>query len=139
MEAMLTENQIERVARLVRLAEYMTPELREGLLKLIRDLKVAEGAGAMPASAIQKMTDAVDDRLMADIVSDLRSGPGEPGGWLPPSRPSEQVRQASGGQTPLEPPSGIRYVDQIADHFDRLDRLSAAKQIADAVAAVKPK
>jgi hypothetical protein len=90
MADMLTENQVERLARLVRLAEYMTPELREGLAKLIRDLRTAEGV--MPNSAIDDLARAVPDKLCQEIVQDLRSGVGEPGGFLSPKpKPLDQA------------------------------------------------
>jgi hypothetical protein len=131
MEAMLTENQIQRIARLVRLAEYMTPELREGLAKLIRDLKVAEGEGVMPQSAIQPMVDAVGDQQMADIVADLRSAGRTEPRWMAPSPARKPEEKGSGplNPVPLEPPSGIRYVDEIAEAFAALDRRDLEKRL----------
>jgi hypothetical protein len=93
---MLTENELQRIGRLVRLAPYMDQEMRAKFLKLIRDLKVAEGQGIMPESAISDMAKAVPDQLVREIVADLRSGPAVPGSIVPTPRESEPVKRGSG-------------------------------------------
>ena|SRR6266480_1832937 len=90
---MLSENELQRLARLVRLAEYMSQEQREGLFKLIHDLRAAEGAGWMPQSAIQPMVDAVGDQQVRDIVNDLRGGRAEPGWIRPPAKRLEEMNK----------------------------------------------
>jgi hypothetical protein len=120
---MLTERQVERVGRLVRLAPYMNDEQREGLLKLVRELKAVDGAAIMPASAVEKMTEAVGDELMRDIVKDLRSGRSEPGFLAAPTGAPAKER-GSGWVKPLEhgSPSGQRAIDQMMDVQDALDK-----------------
>ena len=76
----------------------MTLEQRQALLELVRKLKAAEGSGSwLPQSAIQKMTDAVPDELMRDIVEDRKRGMTP--GWLPQLK-SEPVHRGSGWQSP---------------------------------------
>jgi hypothetical protein len=129
MEAMLTENQVERLARLVRLAPYFNQEQVAGLLKLIRDLKMAEGAGWMPQSAIQPMVDAVGDQQMSEIVNDLRSGPGEPGGFLGPTPKTAPREPPRARHIPLEPPPGIPIMDKMMDVQDALDKRELEKRL----------
>jgi hypothetical protein len=69
---MLTDNVLQRLQRLMNLLPVMDQAQREAFLKLIRDLKAAEGEGVMPSSAVQAMADAVPDDLMKRIVADLR-------------------------------------------------------------------
>jgi|SRR5262249_30316430 len=98
---MLSNDDMQRLQRLVRLAPYMTLEQRQGLLDLIRKLKAAEGTSWMPASAVQAMADVIDDKTLAAIVQEQQhvSVPG----WLPPSTPSEPVVRGSGWQSPPKP------------------------------------
>jgi len=98
---MLSNDDMQRLQRLVRLAPYMTLEQRQGLLDLIRKLKAAEGTSAMPASAVQAMADVIDDKTLAAIVQEQQhvSVPG----WLPPSKPGEPVQRGSGWQSPPKP------------------------------------
>ena len=105
--------------------------VREYIAKLAVD-----GVGCMPASAVQALAEAVPDQLVKDIVADNRRGVPEPSGLLGPSTGGSPTVKGSGWQkpTPLEPPSGVRYVDQIADHFAALDK---AEAIADAIDKVK--
>src|SRR5262245_49822191 len=88
---MVTNSDLERLARLVRLAEFMSKEQLEKLLEIIRAMKAQDAASALPKSAVKAMTDVVDDKLMRDIVQDLRSGPGAPG-WIKPSQGQAPVR-----------------------------------------------
>ena len=94
------------------------------------------GVGCMPVSAVQALAEAVPDQLVKDIVADNRRGVPGPSGLLGPSTGGNPTVRGSGWQkpTPLEPPSGVRYCDQIADHFAALDK---AEAIADAIDKVK--
>jgi hypothetical protein len=98
------------------------------LLALIREAKAMFGSGVMPRSAIQAMTDVVDDKLAREIVSDLRSGVGEPGGFLGPEKTVPKER-GSGWQKPTEmgSPPGIKYIDQMCDVQDAMDRIERGK------------
>jgi hypothetical protein len=87
----------------------------------------------LPASAVKAMCDVVPD--FRGIAQEQKQGVGSPGGFLGPELKAEKKEPPRAVEIPLEPPSGIRYVDQIAEHFDRLDRLQTAKQIADAIKA----
>jgi hypothetical protein len=124
---MISDNDIQRLGRLVRLAPYMNQEQREGLLKLVRDLKAADAAGWMPQSAIQPMVDAVGDQQMRDIVADLRTfGRAQPGGWLDPGK-SEPRQAPRSMYIPLEPPPGVAICDQMLDVQDAIDRAERVK------------
>lgn len=98
---MLTNDEVQRVARLVRLAPYMDQEQREGLLDLIRKLKAADAAGAMPTSAVQSMVDAIDDKTMRAIVEEQRHRP-EPG-WIKKPGPGPGEFGAKEKPEPSEP------------------------------------
>jgi hypothetical protein len=76
----------------------------------------------MPRSAMQAMLDAVPDSLMRDLRGDARR-PNPITGSAPPS-PQPSVQRGSGWQdaTPLKPPEGIKWVDQIAEGFDKRER-----------------
>jgi hypothetical protein len=129
-EVMLTQNQLERLARLVRLAPYFNQEQLEGLSKLVRDLKAAESAGVMPQSAIPPMVDAVGDRQMRDIVADLRGfGQAQPGGFLGPTTKSEPRQALRATHIPLEPPPGVRICDEMMDVQDALDKRELEKRL----------
>jgi hypothetical protein len=129
MEAMLTENQIQRLGRLVRLAPYLDQAMQRKLLDLIRDLKAAEGMGWLPQSAIQPMVDAVGDQQIRDIVNDLRSGVGEPGGFLGPTPKTELRQPPRAKHIPLEPPPGIPIMDEMMDVQDALDKRELEKRL----------
>jgi hypothetical protein len=126
---MLTDNQVQRLARLVRLAPHMDREQLEGLSGLVRDLKAVEGAAVMPQSAIEDMAKAVPDKLVREVVSDLRGGRVEPG-WLPPTK-SPPIPRGTGWVKPLEhgSPSGQRYVDQMMDVQDALDKRDLERRL----------
>jgi hypothetical protein len=81
-------------------------------------------------------------KAMCDVVPDFRGiaqeqkhGMGEPGGFLGSEPKAEKKEPRRATETPLEPPPGVKYVDEIAKHFDRLDRLQTMKTIADAIKA----
>ena len=98
---MLSNDDMQRLKRLVNLAPLMTQEMRQGLLDLIRKLKAAEGqACGLPASAIADLERAVPTELVQAIVEDQRHGVGVPG-WLPPSK-SEPVVRGTGWQSPAK-------------------------------------
>jgi len=94
----------------------------------------------MPASAVKSMTDVVDDKLMSDIVHDLRSGRAAPSGLIPDQKPipdekSAKVRGSGWVEpNPMGSVPGAKYVDQIADHFAALDR---EQTIADAMDRIR--
>jgi hypothetical protein len=107
---------------------------REDLVKmwvLIQRAKAERsGSGCMPQSAIKAMTDVVDDKLAREIVSDLRSGVGEPGGFLGPEKTVPKERGSGWiNPTPLTPPSGVEHCDRIAEHFAALDKRELEKRL----------
>jgi hypothetical protein len=93
----------------------------------------------MPASAA---------KAMAKIVPDVKSGgfdahahaqtkaPFEVSGFGPPGMhgPAKPVERGSGyvKAQPLTPPSGLRHVDAIAEHFAAIDKGEAIKQVVAA-------
>jgi hypothetical protein len=87
-QAMLTNDVIERLARLVRLAPHLPKEMQEELHEIIKEMMVAERTeGTMPNSAIADLAEAVPDKLMAQIAWEDRSaGKTVPGGFLPPRK-----------------------------------------------------
>lgn len=127
---MLTNDEIERVARLVRLAPYMDQEMRGKLLELIHDLKAADSAGIMPQSAIQQMVDVIDDKTLRVIVEEQKHGRSEPGFMkASPARKPEEKRSGPPKEIALGPPSGVEHCDRIADHFAALDRRDLEKRL----------
>jgi hypothetical protein len=81
-KVMLTKEELEKLA--------LSSEDLEKLLGLVSQYRAELRAKSMglPQSAVTAMTEVVGDKLMKDIVSDLRSGTGTPG-WLPePPKPS---------------------------------------------------
>jgi hypothetical protein len=95
--------------------------------------------GCMPVSAIDDLARAVPDKLMSEIVNDQRRGVPAPSGLAGPSEPNGPSVRGDGWQkpTPLEPPSGIKYVDQIADHFAAMDREQALGDAIDRIRKIK--
>jgi hypothetical protein len=113
--------------------ERMSPEDLGKLLTLIRQVRAEFGhRGAMPASAVQAMVDAVGDQQVRDIVKDLRSLP-EPG-FLPASevRSPKEQRSAPLKELPLEARRDIRWIDQMVDVQDALDKAERAKGFGSA-------
>jgi hypothetical protein len=103
---------------------------REELVRLwvlIQQVK-AERIGGMPQSAIADLVKAVPDRLVREIVSDLRTIP-EPGFLPAQPAPSPEARRGPVKALPLEPPSGVAHADRIADHFAALDRRDLEKRL----------
>jgi hypothetical protein len=112
--------------------EAMSPEDLVKLLGLIREAKALYGyrdGMSMPPSAVAKMTEVVGDKLMKEIVHDLRSGRAEPG-WFKPTGSPPPVR-GSGWTKPLEhsSPSGLRYIDRAMDVQDALDKRELEKRL----------
>jgi hypothetical protein len=86
----------------------------------------------MPASAVRAMVDVVPDfRGIAQEQKQMSAS----GGFLGTETKAAPKEPRRATETPIEPPSGIKYVDQIADHFDRLDKLETMRKIADAIKA----
>jgi hypothetical protein len=87
--------------------------------------------GCMPVSAIDDLARAVPDKLMSEIVNDQRRGVAAPSGLAGPNEPQGPKVRGSGWDKPipLESPPGVKYCDQIADHFAALDRLDMIRQI----------
>lgn len=82
-----------------RVFPYLDQETQQRVLALVREYqpKFAAIEAGIPASAVQAMADAVPDKLMAEIVHDLRKGPGEPG-WIK-REPQGGVVRGSGWQS----------------------------------------
>jgi hypothetical protein len=80
----------------------------------------------MPANALAAMVAAVPEGLMSEIRRDARrSNPATPSSMIPsPQSPSQPVQRGTGWRdsAPLKPPEGIKWVDQIAEGFDRRER-----------------
>jgi len=94
----------EVLGTVARVLPYLDRETQERVLAVIREFKpkfAAIEAGGMPASAVDAMAQAVPDKLMAEIVHDLRKGPGEPG-WIK-REPQGEVKRGSGWQSPPKP------------------------------------
>jgi len=115
---MLSDSDVKRLQRLVNLAPLMDREQLEQLLELIRKLKAAEAASIMPESAIDEMRKAVDDKLMSEIVRDLRKGPAQPSS-IAPARPSAPVVRGTGWQEPKNEDRSRQFqlVDDIVNYW----------------------
>jgi hypothetical protein len=112
----------------------MSAEQLIGLWRLVRDFRMKMmGAGPLPLSAIQEMEKITPDRLMASIVEDNRKAKGvpAPSGLIPDEKPEPKKVRGSGWQkpVPLDVPPGVKYCDEIADHFAALDRLDTIRQV----------
>lgn len=131
----LTKEQLKAI-------EGMPYEEAAKLLAMIRAYKARFLAQAepLPLSAIDEMAKIVPDKLMSEIVEDNRKAKGvpAPSGLLTPER-TEPVVKGSGWAkpTPLEPPSGVRYVDEIAQHFAALDKEQMIADAADRIRKIK--
>lgn len=119
------------------LLEELPKEMLEQLMELVKMEKAKAGGqcGAMPQSAVQSLVDCVGDQQVRDIVNDLRTV-SEPGGFLPsksgPSSGTAVPKERGSGwknPPPLEPPAGIKYIDQALDVQDALDRRDLEKRL----------
>src|SRR5262245_38964244 len=89
---MLSNDELERLRRWANIVPYLDREIQEKFLEMLRTLKAAEDRECgLPASAVEKMVEAVPDKLMADIVNDNRNGISKPG-WIKPSQGQPVVR-----------------------------------------------
>jgi hypothetical protein len=102
------------------------------LARVLRELKSGP-MGCMPQSAIDDLAKAVPDTLVRDIVNDNRKGPSVPG-WLPPEKPGEPVKNTGGWVKPNElgTPSGTKYIDQMCDVQDAIDRRELERKLGGA-------
>jgi hypothetical protein len=85
------------------------------------------------AEGLKAMTDAVGDRLMADIVNDNRRSPIA-------QEPKPKARERGSGwydAKPLGPQPGINYVDQLCDAADVRDRAERIAQLQAQLKALK--
>ena len=87
---------------------------------------------SMDRSAIQAMINAVPESLMSDLRSDARRPNPVTGGATP--QPQQPVKRGSGWQEPrpLEPPPGIRHIDEMMDAQDERDKAELAFKFAKA-------
>jgi hypothetical protein len=102
-----------------------------GLLGLVRKARAMFGTGCMPWSAIEDLVKAVPDEQVRAIVHDLKGGLAQPSGLLAPSSavPNESGSGWRDGR-PLEGSvPGIKYVDQLCDVQDAIDRRELAKRL----------
>lgn len=124
---MLTKEELDGIAA-------MSQEERLRLLALIKEARALFGAQGMgmSASAVKAMTDVVDDKQMHQIVQEHRSGRAEPG-WVKPGE-KVQVPRGSGWAKPVDlgSPSSIRYIDQMCDVQDAIDKAERAKGLGAA-------
>jgi hypothetical protein len=114
----------------------MSMEQLLGLWRTVREFRMKMmAAGPLPLSAIEEMSKIVPDQLMADIVRDNRKGVPAPSGLIPDEKREPAPVRGSGWSKPrpLEPPSGIRYVDQLCDVQDAIDKGDLARRIAGAI------
>jgi hypothetical protein len=120
-KVMLTKEELDGIAA-------MSQEERLRLLALIKEARALFGAKGMgmSASAVKAMTDVVDDKQMRDIVSDLKGGRAEPG-FLPPTGKPEERRLGPVKALPLEGRRDIRWIDQMCDVQDAIDKAERAK------------
>ena len=120
---------IEYMMKHPEIVEQLPKEGLEMLLELVRAEKMRL-AGCMPRSAVTAMTDVVDDKLMRDIVQDLRKLP-DSGGFLQSSGAAVPKERGGGWRNPppLEPPSGVKHIDRIAEHFAQLDKVDQMEKM----------
>jgi hypothetical protein len=85
-KVMLTKEELDGLAQMPR-------EQLVKLLSMIREAKALFTVqGCVPQSAMDDLVRNVGDQQVRDIVRDLRSGPGEPGGFLSPKeKPLDQA------------------------------------------------
>jgi len=86
---------------------------------------------SMPASAILEMMKAVPESLMRELRADAQKPNPVTGG---PPQPQQQVVRGSGwiDPRPLEPPPGIRHIDEMMDAQDERDKADLAFKLAKA-------
>jgi hypothetical protein len=72
------------------------------------------------------MREAVDDKLMREIVEDNTKS------WARPAEPERPRRQGSGyaDAVPLSHPPGVAICDQLVDQQDRQDLIERAERLA---------
>ena len=79
---------------------------------------------------------AVPTDLVRSLVDDFRRGPSLPSSMAQSGPKVEEKRPSFTEPAPLDVP-GIKYVDQLCDHFDRLDRAERVKQALELAAMSK--
>jgi hypothetical protein len=100
------------------------------LQALIREALALYGTkGCMPQSAIDDLVKAVPTKLVREVVNDLRSGRSEPG-WLPASPPKgPEEKRGPPKALPLEGRRDIRWIDQMVDVQDAIDKRELEKRL----------
>jgi hypothetical protein len=91
----------------------------------------------LPPSAAKAMASVVPDPKPTPGFNahswSQNKGPGEPGGFGPPPKPNRvpEVKRGSGvvEPRPLEPPPGLKYIDQQIDVQDALDRRELERRL----------
>ena len=90
----------------------------------------------MPRNALQAMLDAVPESVMRELRADARRPNPITGGAAPP--PTNQKRGTGWvEERKIEPPPGIRLMDQMMDEQDRRDKVELAKKLAETEASLK--
>jgi hypothetical protein len=130
----------------------MTQEQLEQLSLNVRAILAAyrslRSQGELPESAVKAMTDVVDDRLMAQIVQDLKSAGNTVPGWMPPPKPDLEAvlkPEEPKDETPswqrsekprgwVDPPSlsnppGVEICDRLMDVQDALDKRNLERRL----------
>jgi hypothetical protein len=76
-----------------------------------------------------RATGAVNDRLMADLVSDFRRPISQSSSMIPPTREPPKPRGTGWvDSAPVKPPSGVDHIDAIAESFARRERAVRVQQ-----------
>lgn len=86
-------------------------------------------AMGMPASAVKAMVEVVPD--FRGVAVEQRASVREPGMLPPKESAGEPVERGSGWRepAPLEPPPGLKWVDQQIDVADALDRQELKRRL----------
>jgi hypothetical protein len=71
---------------------------------------------------------AVPDHLVRSIVDDFRKGPSSPSSIAAKPATAEEKRPSFVDPAPLDVP-GIKLVDRLCDHQDRLDQIEKIQQL----------
>ena len=90
---------------------------------------------SMDRGAMKAMMDAVPDALMKELRGDARRLPVTyPSSMIPTSNERTETKRGSGwiSERPLEPPPGIKILDQIMDQQDKIDRAEMAVKLMKA-------